>query len=455
MIRWLATHPDVYRLLLMVLAILGLVVAVARFKWHAFIALLVASLFLGVGAGLDPPGVVKAFTTGLGNVLGSIALVIALGSVLGKLLVESGAAGKMAATLVRTPDSPWTPWSLALIAFLVGVPVFFSVGLVLLAPVVFTLARQTGRSFLGLSLPVLAGLSTVHGLAPPHPGPLAAVELLRADIGKTIFYSLLVGLPTTLLAGPWLGRRLEKVGGGEGAGSGGLTQQFVPQAGAQTAPGFWLALFTSLLPVLLMLLASAADLAFAKGSAPRTWAGLVGHPVVAMLAATLFSFWSFGSARGFDRRQLLKFSEDSLAPVAQILLVVGAGGGFSAVLTQSGVGDTLARLAGRLEIPPLLLGWLVAAAMRVATGSATVAVTTAAGLLGPLVATVPGLNRELLVVAMGAGSLILSHVNDGGFWMVKEYLNLSLPQTLKTWTVLETVLSLIALGFTLLLGLVL
>lgn len=446
-------------LLLYALAgVLGLVLLIARFKLNSFVALILASLFVGLGARMNLPDIASAFQQGVGNVLGGIAMVVGLGTVLGKLLAESGGAQIISDTLIRALGEKRLPWAMMLIAFIVGIPVFFGVGLVLLVPILFTLAGQTGTPLLRLGLPLVAALSVVHGLVPPHPGPMAAVGLLRgpagaADLGKVILYSLLIGFPTAVIAGPLIARLL--------AGrltvplTGGLAEALTAPPQPKSTPGFALTVFTILLPVLLMLLATAADVTLASTSDLRRWADFIGSPLVAMTLAVLFALWSFGTARGFDREQLLKISNDCLGPVAVILLVVGAGGGFNRVLVASGVGDAIASLAKGLPVSPLLLGWIVAALIRVATGSATVAITTAAGILAPIVLQTPGLNLELLILAMGAGSLVLSHVNDGGFWLVKEYLNLTVAQTLRTWTVLETVISIVALIFILLLNLVL
>jgi len=258
---------------------------------------------------------------------------------------------------------------------------------------------------------------------------------------------LLIGLPTAIVAGPLFGnfisRRVE-------VELPGVAEQLAPATRAN-APSFALTVFTILLPVLLILVATAADLALPKDHLMRQYAGLIGHPSVAMLVAVLFSFYSFGFARGFSREAMSKFANDCLAPVASMLLVVGAGGGFSRVLNQGNVGNAIAELARGAHLSTLALGWLVAALIRVATGSATVAITMAAGIMAPIVAGTPGVNLELLIIAMGAGSTILSHLNDGGFWFVKEYFNLTVPQTLKTWTVMETIISVVALALVMLL----
>jgi gluconate:H+ symporter, GntP family len=339
---------------------------------------------------------------------------------------------------------------MVVIAFIVGIPVFFQVGLVLLIPLVFIMAQKTRMPFLQIGIPLVAGLSVMHGLVPPHPGPMVAIEVLKADIGKTILYSLLVGAPTAILAGPILGTILARRVSLEASGE--LAAQFTQKAKDKNLPGFAITVFTILLPVLLMLLATVVDLALPKSSGFRQIIDFIGHPIVALLIAVLFSFYSLGSACGFNRQQILTFTNDCLAPIAGIILIIGAGGGLKEILVGSGVGAAIAEQASHWHLSPLIFAWLVAALIRIATGSATVAIATAAGIVAPIVAAAPGVNLELLVVAMGAGSLILSHVNDGGFWLVKEYFNMTVTQTLKTWTVMETIISIVALILTLLLN---
>ena len=304
--------------------------------------------------------------------------------------------------------------------------------------------------FLQIGIPLVSGLSVMHGLVPPHPGPMVAIEVLKADIGKIIFYSLLIGIPTAILAGPILGTFLARRVPFEASGE--LAAQLTQKARDKKLPGFAITVFTVLLPVLLMLLATCVDLALPKTSSFRPVIDFIGHPIVALLIAVLFSFYSLGSACGFKRQQILAFTNDCLAPIAGVILIIGAGGGLKEILVGSGVGVAIAEQTSHWHLSPLFFGWLVAALIRIATGSATVAITTAVGIVAPVVAGVPGVNLELLVVAMGAGSLILSHVNDGGFWLVKEYFNMSVTQTLKTWTVMETIISIVALVFTLLLN---
>ena len=426
-----------------------MVVLATGFKLNAFIALSLASLFMGLAAGMEPAAAARVFSAGVGEVLGSVALVIGLGMVLGKLAVESGASARIAWTLVHAFGPERAHWTMGLVGLVVGLPVFFTVGLVVLIPIVTTAARQIRVPLLRLGLPLVAGLSVAHGLVPPHPGPLAAVEILRADIGRTLLYAVLVAVPTALLCGPILGTFLARH---EPSDLEKPNRDLTPYSTPARAPGFTLSLVSLLLPVLLMLASTVVALALPQAMGLRRLTDLLGHPVVAMLVAVVFSLWSLGIARGFRRHELLAFSEQSLAPAAQLLLVIGAGGGFSKILSQSGVGNALAALAVGVHFSPLALGWLLAVAIRVATGSATVAVSTAAGILAPIASSNTGLNPALLVVAMGAGSLAFSHVNDGGFWLVKEYFDLSVSKTLRTWTVVETAISLVALLFTLLLS---
>jgi len=429
-------------LLLALAAIIGLIVLIARFKCNAFIALMLASLVVGVGSGMPLPGISKSFQEGVGNTLGFLAMIIGLGTILGKLLAESGAAEVIANRMVKLLGIKRLDYAVMLVAFLVGISVFFGVGIVLLGPIAFMLARQTKTPILYLALPLAAGLSVAHGLIPPHPGPMVAIGKIGADTGKTILWSIAVGLPTALITGPFLARwvapRVPVAIGGLGAEASG-------KAEAPRAPGFGLSIFTMLLPVLLMLLATAADISLPPENTMRQAADFIGAPVVAMLIAVLFSFWAFGTHCGLTGSQILKFTEQCVGPAASIFLVVGAGGGFSKVLEHSGVGAAIAGLALQIPVSPILLGWIIAGLLRIAVGSATVSITMAAGLMLPVVEARPDTNRELLVLAMGAGSLILSHVNDSGFWFVKEYLGMSISQTLKTWTVVETGIAVVSI----------
>jgi GntP family gluconate:H+ symporter len=447
--------PNTRLLLYAFIAVVALIVLIARFKLHPFVVLTVVSLAMGAAAGMPLAIVVKAFQDGVGGVLGFIAIVVALGTMLGKMMAESGGATRIATTLITLFGQSRVHWAIMFVAFIVGIPVFFQVGFVLLVPLVFTIARSSGLSLVKIGLPLVAGLSVVHGMVPPHPAAMLAVGAYHADVGRTIAYAILVGLPAAALAGPsfasWIAPRIALPAENP------IAAQFAggTRSATREPPGFGIALFTVLLPVLLMLTASAADLTLDPTNALRTALDFVGGPIVALLVALLFSFWSLGYRQRFTREQILKFANDCLAPTAAILLVIGAGGGFNRVLLESGVGKAIADVALGSRVSPLLLAWIVAALIRVATGSATVAMTTSAGIVAPIAAaTSGGTHAELLVLATGAGSLVLSHVNDAGFWLIKEFFNMSVPQTLKTWTVAETIIGVAGLGFTMLLSLV-
>jgi GntP family gluconate:H+ symporter len=443
-------------LLYALLAVVALIVLIARFKVHPFVALISVSLALGIAAGMPLGSVVKAIQDGVGTVLGFIAIVVALGTMLGKLMAESGGATRIATTLIAVFGERRVHWALMFVGFIVGIPVFFQVGFVLLIPLVFTIARRTGLSLVKIGIPLVAGLSVVHGMVPPHPAAMLAVGAYQADVGRTIAYALLVGLPTAALAGPvfatWIAPRItlpaenpiEAQFIGNGGSGGGVPREM---------PSFGISLFTVLLPVILMVCTSIGDVALDPGSPLRAALDFVGNPIVALLLALLFSFWSLGYRQHFTRDQILKFANDCLGPTATILLIIGAGGGFNRVLIESGVGKAIADVALGSHASPLLLAWSVAALIRVATGSATVAMTTSAGIVAPIAAATPGTSPELLVLATGAGSLVLSHVNDAGFWLIKEFFNMTVPQTLKTWTVAETIIGVAGLFFTLLLSL--
>ena len=441
--------PDTRLLIFAFVAVSALVVLIARFKLHPFVALIAVSLGLGVATGMPPGAAVKAFQDGVGNTLGFIAIVLGLGTMLGKMMAESGAATRIATTLIDLFGERRVHWAIMIVAFIVGIPVFFQVGFVLLIPLVFTIARRTGMSLIKIGIPLVAGLSVVHGMLPPHPAAMLAVGAYNADVGRTILYGLLVGLPTAALAGPifaaWIAPHIVLPAENP------LARQ-LEGGSVQEMPGFSISLFTVLIPVILMLLASAADITLDPASSVRSALHFVGHPSVALLLALLFSFWSLGRPRHFTREEVMKFSNDCLGPIATILLVIGAGGGFNQVLVQSGVGRAIADMAVGSHASPLVLAWSVAALIRVATGSATVAMITAAGIVAPIAMATPGTNAELLVLATGAGSLMLSHVNDSGFWLIKEFFNMTVPQTLKTWTVAETIIGVAGLGFTMILS---
>jgi GntP family gluconate:H+ symporter len=337
-------------------------------------------------------------------------------------------------------------------ALVVGLPVFFEVGFVLLIPIAFTVARRTRTSLIMVGLPMLAGLSVDHALVPPHPAAMLAVTIFHADVGRTILYALLIGIPTAAIAGPIYARVIAPRIVLDAHNP--MAEEFAEHDLNRALPSFGLSLATILLPVVLMLIGSWAGVLAAPGSAANRALHLLGSADIALLVAVLVSFITLGRMRGFSRETILKFSNECLAPTANITLVIGAGGGFGSILQDSGVSQAIVAVALHAHVSILLLGWLVAALIRLATGSSTVAMTTAAGILAPILLNSPGVRPELLAIATGAGSLIFSHVNDGGFWLVKEYFNMSVGDTMKTWSISETLIAVIALLLTLGLSLV-
>jgi GntP family gluconate:H+ symporter len=427
-------------------AMIGIVVLIAVAKIHPFLALTLASGGLGLSVGLPYRGVLTAFEKGVGDTLGSVGLVIALGTMLGKLLAASGGADTIVSSLVDRAGRRSLPWAIALGATLIGIPLFFEVSVVLMMPVVLRLARKTGGSTLRTAIPALAGLSVAHGLIPPHPAPLVATRLLNADVGRTLAYGLIVAVPTVAVAGPlfggWIARWIDPRPPDD-------PDRSAPHPSATRdppgrAPSLPITLVTLLLPVALMLVRAGADVAGAT-HAWRDVADFVGDPVVALLISVLVAMVTFGYGLGLGVSRVGALLHDSLAPVAGLLLIIGAGGGFKETLIESGIGASIGKLAQNASVPPLVLAWLIAVGVRVATGSATVATVTASGIVAPLMPTLHHVSPELLALSIGAGSLFFSHVNDAGFWLIKEYLGMTVGETLRSWSAMETLISVVGL----------
>jgi GntP family gluconate:H+ symporter len=458
----------------LIVAALGIALVVVLIVWakvHAFLALTISSLLVGAFSGIALTKVSASYETGVGGVLGYVGVLIALGAMLGKLLGDSGGADKIVSTLLR--GRPATlPWKMALIAGIIGIPMFFEVGLVLLVPVVMLAVHRSQKPAMLLGIPALAGLSVLHGFIPPHPGPVAAIGILHADIGITLALGLLVAVPTVAVCGPlfarlaarWVpiqaaGAALAFVGGADDgrtppADSDADPVAEVEQRGAQDpeatrTPSFGWTLITVLSPVVLMLLRAAADLWLPSGGIIYKVLSYIGDPVVALLIAVILAMVTFGTAVGFSASTLGKKIAASLLPIVGVLLIVGAGGGFKQVLVDGGTGIAIGKIAVAANLSALVLGWIVAVLIRVATGSATVATVTSAGIIAPLASTLPPTQLALVVLAVGAGSLFFSHVNDAGFWLVKEYFGLTVWETIKTWSVMETLISIMGLGLTL------
>ncbi len=459
-----------------VLGIVAVVLLIAWAKWHPFLALILGSAVLGIVAGAAPGDTIDSFTAGLGSTVGNVGLLIALGSMIGALLAESGGADSIVNRIVNRVTGSALPWAMAGVAALIGLPLFFEVGVVLLVPIVLLVARRTDIGLLRIGIPALAGLSVLHGLVPPHPGPLVAIANLNADLGLTLLFGIICAIPTVIVAGPvfgnWIAKRVplpvppllatanagaDRPGAGPAGGQDFVDRDDVANPAStepdrlvdeqlpegRRNPGFWPAVLTVLVPIVLMLSRAVAELVLAEGNGVRGFFELLGEPVVALLFGVLLAMWSLGKRAGFDRKQTSAVLGGSLPPIAGILLIVAAGGGFKQVLVDAGVGNVVADAAKDANINALVLGFLVAVGIRVATGSATVATITAAGIVAPLAATLDKPTVSLLALAIGAGSLFFSHVNDAGFWLVKEYFGMTVGQTIKTWSVMETIISVV------------
>ncbi|MGW7466214.1 GntT/GntP/DsdX family permease [Streptomyces xantholiticus] len=430
-----------------------IVLLITKFKLHAFLALTTGSLALGAFAGAPLDAAIASFTAGLGSTVAGVGVLIALGAILGKLLADSGGADQIVDTILARASGRSMPWAMVLIASIIGLPLFFEVGIVLLIPVVLMVAKRGNYSLMRIGIPALAGLSVMHGLIPPHPGPLVAIDAIGANLGVTLALGLVVAIPTVIIAGPVFSKyaaRWVDIPAPE---------KMIPQRPSEDLekrPSFGATVTTVLLPVVLMMAKALVDIVVddPENGVQRV-TDVIGSPLIALLAAVIVGLFTLGRAAGFTKERLSSTVEKSLAPIAGVLLIVGAGGGFKQTLIDIGVGQMILDFSKNWAIPTLLLAWLIAVAIRLATGSATVATISAAGLVAPLAADMSTTHAALLVLAIGAGSLFFSHVNDAGFWLVKEYFGMSVGQTVKTWSVMETIISVVGIVFVLLLSLVL
>jgi gluconate transporter len=423
-------------LLLTLAAILFLLFLILGVKLHAFLALILTSMGLGLAAGMPPAAVLKSIQSGFGEALGFIAIVLGLGAIIGGYLEQSGGGRALADWLLTKFGRQHAAWAMLFAALLVGLPIFFEVGFIILVPLVWNLARESKRSLLFYGLPMAAALTVTHALVPPHPAPAAAAHLLGADLGHAILYGAALSVPMAIAGGifygGWIARRIYIP-----------VPEMAPKlldlpspAGPPPVP---LVLALLLLPVALIL---AATLAGTGNSSLQ----FLGHPFTALMVTLLGCMMFFGWRRGLRREQLLKLATESLAPIASLLLIMGAGGAFKQIIVDTGVGAYAGKLLADSAISPLLVGYLVAAAMRAAQGSATVAIVTAAGIIAPLMKGMPGVNPVMMYLAVCCGGTMLSHVNDAGFWMVNQYFGMTVPQTLESWTAMKIVTSICGIG---------
>lgn len=433
--------------LLILLFAIALQVFLTVKKVSPFLSLLIVAIIAGLCLGMQPADVLKSIEKGVGSTLGGLALILCLGAILGKILEASNAAEKISATLINSFGEKNIQWAVLLTGFLVGIPLYYNAGFVILVPLVFSIARRTGLPLLYIAIPMAASLSTTHCFLPPHPGPVVLVNAFKADMGKTLLYGLLIAIPVVILAGPLLGRLLQKI-------KVKVSNLFETdeKVAKKKLPAAFPSFFIALLPVLLITLAVVANNFLPDDTQIKKILLFIGDSTIALLITVLLAIWQFGLRTGQPVEKVMKWVGDAISGIAMILLIITAGGVFKQVLTDSGTGNYIASFSSQWNMPPLLFGWIVTALLRVTIGSATVAGITAAGVVAPLVAT-GTVSPELMVLAVGTGSVFGSHINDTGFWMFKEFFCLSLKQTFLSWTVMETLISILGLLAVLLLNL--
>ncbi len=426
-------------LFIVILGILLLFILIARFKLNAFITFIIVSLFVGIAEGMEPLSVVDSIQNGIGNILGFLVIILGLGAMLGKLVADSGAAQRITTKLVEKFGKKNIQWAVVLTGFIVGIPMFYSVGFVILVPLVFTIAAATGLPLLYVGLPMLASLSVTHGYLPPHPAPTAIAATFNADIGKTLLYGILVAIPAIIVAGPLFSRTLKNIKASP------LKEFLNPTVlTEEEMPSMANSIISALLPVILIAIAALADFTLPDGFILKDILLFTGNPAIAMLISVLVAIYTLGLGRGKTMKEVMDSVGSAITGITMVLLIIAGSGALKQVLIDSGVSDYIGAMLQGSSISPLVLAWLIATVIRVCVGSATVAGLTAAGIVLPL-AQGTGVNAELMVLAIGSGSLMLSHVNDSGFWLFKEYFNLSVKDTLKSWTVMETTVGVMGL----------
>jgi Gnt-I system high-affinity gluconate transporter len=426
-------------LVIVIIGILILFILIARFKLNPFITFILVSLFVGIAEGMDLETVVASIENGIGNTLGFLVMILGLGAMLGKLVADSGAAQRITSKLVDRFGRKYIQWAAVLTGFIVGIPLFYSVGFVILVPLVFTVAAATGLPLLYVGLPMLASLSVTHGYLPPHPAPTAITVMFNADMGKTLIYGIIVAIPAIIIAGPLFSRTLKNINATP-------LKEFVnPRILTdEEMPSMRISIFTALLPIILIALATLTDLLFPKDYLFKDIISFVGNPVIAMLISVLVAIYTLGLRRGKKMTEVMDSVGTSISGITMVLLIIAGAGALKQVLIDSGVSQYIADLLKDSSLSPLFLAWLIATVIRVCVGSATVAGLTAAGIVLPLIEAT-GVSPELMVLAIGSGSLMLSHVNDSGFWLFKEYFNLSVKDTLRSWTLMETTVGVVGL----------
>ena len=421
-------------LLIILLGIILLIFLITIVKLDTFISFVIVSIAVGLAEGMKPDDLLKAVETGIGSTLGSLVMILGFGAMLGKLVAESGAAQRISSKLISLFGIKYIQWAMVITGFIVGIPMFYNVGFVILVPLIFTVAASTGLPLLYVGIPMLASLSVTHGFLPPHPSPSAISIMFKADIGKTLLYGIIIAIPVIIIAGPFFARTLKNIQATP-------LKEFVnPKIlREEEMPGMALSVLTAILPVILIIFSTIIGLTSLKGTIAGRIISFIGSPSIALLISVLVAMYTLGLARGKKMKEISEMIAKSVVSITMVLLIIAGSGILKQVLTDSGVSEYIAGWLGQSSLSPLFLGWLIAAVIRVCVGSATVAGLTAAGIILPMVSG-GSVNAELMVLSIGAGSLMLSHVNDVGFWMYKEYFTLSVKDTLRTWTVMETII---------------
>lgn len=439
-------------LLVVVSAVLMLLFMVLKLKVSAFIALLLTSIYVGILTGMPLREITRSIQEGMAGTLGFVATVVGLGAIFGQMLESSGGAESLADYLLKKFGKNRAPWAMVITGFIVGIPVFFDVGFIILVPIVYALSRDTKRSLLYYAIPLLAGLAVTHSFIPPTPGPVAVADIIGAQLGWVILLGFLLGVPTAIIAGPLFGKYISaKINLSPPQGVDEMPQEL----NRDNHPSFRLIVIVISIPLILILLNTFTTVAISKGTIKAgIWTDIVefiGHPFTALIIATLTATYFLCIKRGMDRQKVLELSTKALGPAGIIILITGAGGVLKQILIDSGIGQLMAESMMHSALPPILLAWIIAAAVRITQGSATVAMITAASLIAPII-TVLELSdprRALVVIAIASGATMLSHVNDSGFWLVGKYLGMNEKQTLQSWTIMESILSVCGLIFTL------
>ncbi len=432
--------------LIVIIGVIMLLLLITVGKINAFISFVIVSLFVGLSMGLSLDDTVEALKHGIGDTLGLLVLILGFGAMLGRIIADSGAAQRITKTLISAFGLKRIHWALMLAGFIVGIPMFYSVGFVILIPIVFTMAAATGLPLIFIGLPMLASLSVTHGFLPPHPAPTAMVDMFGADMGKTMLLGILVAIPTILVAGPLLSPRFKKI---KATPLKDFTGE--KEVADHELPSTLLSILAALMPVILIGFSVIVSHFLNESTILYGVVKGMGNPVMAMLLSLLFALFALALRNGNRMTDVMNDLAHSISSIAMILLIIAGAGGLKAIMVASGISEYLGEILRQSGASPLILAWLIAAAIRVSVGSATVAAMTAAGIVLPLVSD-PSVSPELMVLAIGSGSLVLSHVNDTGFWLFKEYFNLSVKETLATWTVMETIIGVVGIAGVLLLN---